>query len=166
MTPIATTDLYPSPLSSPEPEPNLKIFKRADISAPTDLLVPVLFGGDDTWIYDPNSKRFDLSRGSAAKLIIDADDGVRDHRGCIIDPESTILLVVDMQNFLIHPRCCDRVEGLAAVAPTLKVIERCRQDGIQVVWLNWGIDEWNLRRMPPAVQRGFCRRRALATGHG
>ena len=159
---------FPAQLPTPPPESELDFKKQlgADTLADAGVLAPVLFGGEDTWIYDPNTKRFDLSRGSANKLIIDADDGMRDHRGCMIDPDKTVLLVVDMQNFFIHPRCCDHAEGLAAVEPTLKVIERCRYEGIQVAWLNWGIDEWNLRRMPPAVQRGFCRRRALATGHG
>ena len=90
---------------------------------------PVPFDSDDQWLYDPRSKRFDLSRGSERKLVIDADDGVRHHRGCIIDPDKTVLVVIDMQNFFIHPNCCDHPGGLAAVAPTLKVIERCRNDG-------------------------------------
>ena len=166
MDPVAFSNLPPTPPPEYQLELELKATEGADVVAPATALAPVLFGGDDTWIYDPNTRRFDLSRGSAFKLVIDADDGVRDHRGCIIDPDKTVLLVVDMQNFFIHPQCCHHAEGLAAVAPTLKVIERCRRDGIQTAWLNWGIDEWNLRRMPPAVQRGFCRRRAQATGHG
>lgn len=164
MAPIATADLISE--AKLQPAPRTKNLKGARALVEAGALAPVLFGGDDTWIYDPNTKRFDLSRGSKSKLVIDADDGIRDHRGCMVDPEKTLLLVVDMQNFFIHPRCCDHVEGLAAVTPTLKVVERCRHEGIQVAWLNWGIDEWNLRRMPPAVQRAFCRRRAQATGHG
>lgn len=78
----------------------------------------------------------------------------------------TVLVVVDMQNFFIHPDCCDHAEGLKAVKPTLEVIERCRNDGIQVAWLNWGINEWNLRRMPPAVLRGFSKARIGTHGHG
>ncbi|KAG9559867.1 hypothetical protein KCU86_g17379, partial [Aureobasidium melanogenum] len=40
----------------------------------------VAFGGDDQWFYHIPSKRFDLSHGSKRKLIIDADDGIRNHR--------------------------------------------------------------------------------------
>ena len=40
----------------------------------------VAFGGDDQWFYHIPSRRFDLSRGSKRKLIIDADDGIRNHR--------------------------------------------------------------------------------------
>lgn len=126
----------------------------------------VPFGGDDQWHYIPSTKRFDLSRGSARKLVIDADDGVRHHRGAMIDPERTCLVVIDMQNYFIHPKCRDHVGGIAAVEPTLKVMRRCRELGVQVCFLNWGIDERDLRVMPPAVQRGFCRNRAAVVGHG
>lgn len=128
---------------------------------------PVPFGGDDNcWHYLPDCKRFDLSRGSPRKLVIDADDGVRDHRGCIIDPASTVLVVIDMQNYFISPQYRDHVGGIAAIPPTLDVIDRCRRDGIQVAWLNWGIDERDLKIMPPAVLRGFNRDLVASKGYG
>lgn len=127
---------------------------------------PVQFGGDDQWFYIPDTKRFDLSRGSSKKLVIDADDGVKHHRGVMIDPAKTVLIVVDMQNYFVHPRCRDHREGLAAVEPISKVIGRCHKEGIQVAWLNWGITEHDLRTMPPAVQRGFCRNLAQDRGYG
>jgi len=82
------------------------------------------------------------------------------------DPEKTILVIIDMQNYFIHPACRDHQEGITAVKPTLDVIERCRAEGIQIAWLNWGITDHDLRVMPPAVQRGFCRNRAALTGVG
>lgn len=128
---------------------------------------PVVFGGgEDQWLFDPVSRRFDLSRGAQQKLIIDADDGVKDHRGVMLDPQKAVLVIVDMQNYFIHPECCHHPQGLAAVEPTLKVIARCRQLGIQVVFLNWGIDEHDLSVMPPAVQRAFCREQAASRGYG
>ncbi|KAI9657611.1 MAG: hypothetical protein M1821_002787 [Bathelium mastoideum] len=126
----------------------------------------VSFGGDDQWWYNPETKQFDLSRGAAKKLQIDADDGIRNHRGVLIDPEKTALIVIDMQNYFIHPECCHHPGGLAAVAPTLKVIERCREENIQVVFVNWGITEEDLRRMPPAVTRGFNRNLISLRGYG
>ena len=141
-------------------------YKQDTITEKSWSSAPISFGGDDQWLYLPETKRFDLSRGSKRKLVIDADDGVRHHRGCIIDPEKTVLLIIDMQNFFIHPKFREHVGGLKAVDPTLKVIERCRNDGIQIVWLNWGIDEHNLRVMPPAVQRAFCSKRHLSQGLG
>ncbi|KAI9714178.1 MAG: hypothetical protein M1828_001193 [Chrysothrix sp. TS-e1954] len=127
---------------------------------------PVAFGGDDQWIYLPDTKRFDLSRGSLSKLVIDADDGVRHHKGCMIDPEKTVLVIIDMQNYFIHPKIRDHAGGIAAVKPTLQVLEKCRKEGIQVVWLNWVIDDYDLRIMPPAVQRAFDRDLIATNGHG
>ena len=49
-----------------------------------------------------------------------------------IDPESSALVVVDMQNFFLDPQCMDHPNGLNAVEPTIKVIEKCRDAGIQV----------------------------------
>ena len=67
-------------------------------SSPSDLSItppstdPVPFGSEDGWLYLPSCKRFDLSRGASTKLVIDADDGVRHHRGCMIDPAKTVLV--------------------------------------------------------------------------
>lgn len=131
-----------------------------------DLDEHVAFGGDDQWFYHVASKRFDLSRGSQRKIIIDADDGIRNHRGVMIDPNKTLLVIIDMQNYFVHPRCRDHTGGIGTVKPTLQVIERCRQLGIQVCWLNWGIDEYDLKVMPAAVTRGFDRAMIKDKGHG
>lgn len=134
--------------------------------APAPWSEPVPFGGDDQWLYVPDTKRFDLSRGSHRKLVLDADDGIRHHRGVMIDPAKTVLVIIDMQNFFIHPKLRDHKGGIAAVEPTIKVINRCREEGIQVAWLNWGIDDRDLRVMPPAVQRGFNRDLVKSQGYG
>lgn len=155
MAPISTADLI---------EPEITV-KHLGADAPA-AFEPVTFGGDDQWIYWPDTKRFDLSRGSKDKLIIDADHVLHNHRGFVIDPKSTLLCVIDMQNFFIHPDCRHHAGGIAAVRPTLQVMERCRHEGIQIAYLNWGIDEHDLRVMPPAVQRGFCQKRAAQNGHG
>ena len=169
MAPIAFDGLPTPPPEEYQPKYELEPpkFDLVDQFSPAfPLDNSVTFGGDDSWVFDPISKRFDLSRGSTRKLIVDANEDVRDHRGCVIDPDKTVLLVVDMQNYFIDPQCCHHPEGIAAVEPTLSVVDRCRRDGIQVAWLNWGIDEWNLRRMPPAVHRAFSRTRAQVTGNG
>jgi nicotinamidase-related amidase len=124
------------------------------------------FGGDDPWLYQPITKKFDLSRGSKRKLIVECDEELRGHSGFIIDPAKAALVVVDMQNYFVHPTYRHHAAGIAAVKPILKVIERCRKEGIQVIWLNWGIDEQTLRRMPPAVQRGFSKSLGWHVGLG
>lgn len=139
-------------------DPNIQIDHNVD-----DL---VAFGGEDQWHYNPSTKRFDLSRGSQRKLTIDADDGIRNHRGVMIDPEKSLLVVIDMQNYFVHPNIRDHSEAIKTVEPLLKTIEKCRKEGIQVCWLNWGIDEHDLRMMPPAVTRGFNRALAQEKGNG
>lgn len=66
---------------------NLSLAALPVVGNPSDLKeIPtsVAFGGDDQWHYIAETKRFDLSRGSRTKLVIDADDGIRNHRGCMI----------------------------------------------------------------------------------
>ena len=131
--------------------------QNLDTLSSGDLSSPVPFGGDGQWLYLPDTKKFDLSRGSEWRLIIESDEAVRNHSGFIIDPENSVLVIVDMQNYFIHPTYRDHAAGLAAVDPILRVLERCRREGIQVVWLNWGITEEDLRAMSPAVSRIFSK---------
>jgi len=126
----------------------------------------VAFGGDDQWYYHIASKRFDLARGAKRKLVIDADDGIRNHRGVMIDPAKSVLVIIDMQNYFIHPKYREHTGGIAAIEPLMKVIKRCREQGIQLAWVNWGIDDHDLKVMPAAVQRGFNRALVVNKGHG
>lgn len=48
-----------------------------------------------------------------------------------VAPSLSALVVVDMQNYFLHPSCRDHPTGLAAVEPTLKVIQKCREIGMQ-----------------------------------
>jgi nicotinamidase-related amidase len=116
---------------------------------------PVAFGGDESWLYFPDTGKFDLSRGSDKVMVVECDKDRYNHTGFMIDPSSSVLIVVDMQNYFIHPQYRDHTSGLAAIEPTLKVIERCREEGIQIAWLNWGITDDCLKAMAPAIQRGF-----------
>lgn len=126
---------------------------------------PVPFGGEEQWLYLPQTKKFDLSRGSHQKMVFDCDMDER-HTGFMIDPGTSVLIVVDMQNYFIHPMYRDHAAGIAAVQPSLDVIERCRKEGIQIAWLNWGITEHNLKTMPPAIQRGFSKSLGWHVGLG
>lgn len=84
----------------------------------------------------------------------------------MIDPDKTLLVVIDMQNYFVHPSFHDHSEGVKTVQPLISVIQKCRREGIQVCWLNWGIDDADLRAMPPAVTRGFNKALAHEKGHG
>lgn len=129
----------------------------------------IRIGGDDHWTYRPDSGLFDLSRGSTQKLTLAAtenDARFHHHRGVCLDPTKACLIIVDMQNYFIHPVFHAHPAGLAAAKHLLPVIEKCREVGIQVIWLNWVISEHDMRVMPPAVQRCFNITRIHERGHG
>lgn len=88
------------------------------------------------WHYSPSSKTYDLSGASSSsssprKLTIAATEGPEETLFTIA-PEATALVIIDMQNFFLDARCMDHPNGLGAVGPTIEVIEKCREAGIQV----------------------------------
>lgn len=76
-----------------------------------------------------------------------------------IDPAKTALLIIDMQNFLM----CRALRVDTAIPAMFQAqdvlleygIPAARQTGIQIIWLNWGLDERDLQEMPPATLRVF-----------
>jgi phosphatidylethanolamine-binding protein len=86
------------------------------------------------WHYSPPTKTFDISNGSAKKVTIHTSEGAAE-TFVAIAPEATALVVVDMQNFFLDPKCTDHPNGLKAVAPNIAVIEKCRELGMQVIIL-------------------------------
>jgi hypothetical protein len=83
------------------------------------------------WTYSKSTKTYDISGGAAKGLTIKTTVGPAD-TSFTIDPSKTAFVIVDMQNFFLSPRCMDHPNGLAAVEPSIKVIEKCREAGIQV----------------------------------
>jgi nicotinamidase-related amidase len=120
---------------------------------------PLRFGPTgDQWAYDRHSRTYDLTRGA----VLPAPIKIRTTRGppdtsILVAPASAVLVIVDLQNYFLHPSCGSHPGGLAAVGPLLRVIERCRGVGVQVAWLNWGLTDADLAAMPAGVVRGFAR---------
>jgi phosphatidylethanolamine-binding protein len=85
----------------------------------------------DQWHYSRASKTYDLTRGAASAHTVKTTYGP-ENTFISIAPELSALVIVDMQNFFLHPSCREHPTGLAAVEPTLKLIEKCRAVGIQV----------------------------------
>jgi isochorismate hydrolase len=83
------------------------------------------------WHYTPTTKTFDISGPSATKLTIATTEGPTD-TSVTIAPESSALVVVDMQNFFLDASCMAHPNGLKAVEPTIAIIKKCREAGIQV----------------------------------
>lgn len=88
----------------------------------------------DQWHYERSTKTYDLTRESGSKkFTISTTKGPPD-TAIAIDPALAALVIVDMQNFFLHAKCRSHPTGLAAVNPTLAVIEKCREVGVQVLW--------------------------------
>jgi len=109
------------------------------------------------WSYTPSTSTYDLSpTSSAPKLTMSTSSGPPSTTFQII-PSKTALVIVDMQNFFLSPECMAHPNGLAAVQPTIDVIAKCRDVGIQVIWLNWGLTDTDLSTLPAGVARGFMK---------
>ncbi|KAI1334516.1 isochorismatase [Xylariaceae sp. FL0016] len=110
---------------------------------------------DDQWVYDKGTRRYDLTRGAPGpKYAISAKRGPPDTT-LWLAPTLTALVVVDMQNFFLHPRCNDHPSGLAAVDRMLEAVKKCRESGVKIIWLNWGLTDDDVASMPAAASRSF-----------
>ncbi|EPS26442.1 hypothetical protein PDE_01379 [Penicillium oxalicum 114-2] len=111
------------------------------------------------WIFDSESDTFDLTRGSKSTSLITIDTTTQRTR---LDPAKTALLLIDLQNFFLHPAVRPRPEG-APPSPAEQATEAllragipaARHHGIQIIWLCWGLTDDDLCQMPPAIIRTF-----------
>lgn len=77
-------------------------------------------------------------------------------RSAIIEPSRTVLTIVDMQNFFLHPSLSPgATQGRAAVTPTVNMINAFRAAGMKVTWVNWGLTSYDLLTIPLAFKSGF-----------
>jgi phosphatidylethanolamine-binding protein len=162
-------DLRPAglaePLSSHKHEPRHHASFPSTRNALLDEASAVPFGrGPDRWLYHPSSGLFDLTRAALSKLMISSRS--ENMSGIVIDPSRTMMVIVDMQNFFVHPACYSHIAGMAAVQPILATMRRCRELGIRIGFLNWVIEEKDMWEMPPAVQRGWSMDRLKSHGVG
>jgi nicotinamidase-related amidase len=119
-----------------------------------------MIGHDATnfWRYEPGCNTIDLSRGSKSNDLISLRTTTQSTR---LDPEKTALLLIDLQNFFLHPavrpRAGDKPTPAEAATNALLSagIPAARHHGIRVIWLCWGLTENDLRTMPPAIMRTF-----------
>lgn len=85
-------------------------------------------------------------------------------RTAIIEPNRTAYVIVDMQNFFLDPRLSpNATRGRMAVGPTLNMIDAFRASKMKVLWVNWGIDAYDLLTMPPAFLDTFATDHTAAT---
>ncbi|CEL58174.1 Peroxyureidoacrylate/ureidoacrylate amidohydrolase RutB OS=Caulobacter segnis (strain ATCC 21756 / DSM 7131 / JCM 7823 / NBRC 15250 / LMG 17158 / TK0059) GN=rutB PE=3 SV=1 [Rhizoctonia solani AG-1 IB] len=116
------------------------------------VLHPTTYGSSHTWIEHP-SGLVDLSPNSSQSLefTVFGDRKVR------LDPGKTALVIVDMQNYFLHPELRAHPTGLECVKPLRELLPMLRRAGVHVVWLNWGLEESDLPLVSPNLSRCFSK---------
>lgn len=124
------------------------------IDSPSNSLV--WGNGLDYWIqFSPGidltrSKLYGSSANTTRTIPVNGNDSY-----VKIDIRRTALVIIDMQNFFLHPAVQPLPVGRNIVPATINMIHAFRNNGMKVVWTNWGLDNFDLRTMPPAFLRGF-----------
>ena len=78
-------------------------------------------------------------------------------KAAVIEPSRSALVIIDMQNFFLHPQLSPKATGgRTAVEPTLKMIDGFRSKGMKILWTNWGLDAHDLLTMPAAFLDQFA----------
>ncbi|KZT09501.1 Isochorismatase hydrolase [Laetiporus sulphureus 93-53] len=75
-----------------------------------------------------------------------------------IAKERTAIVIIDMQNFFLHPDYRDHPTGLACVLPLMNIVPALRMQGVKIIWVNWGLTEHELTTIPPALVRSFAKK--------
>ncbi|KAF5574948.1 isochorismatase hydrolase [Fusarium pseudocircinatum] len=118
---------------------------------------PLEFGPKgNRWYFDRDSRTYDLTRGHQPALRVSVSRTPSD-TSVLVSPGTTALVIVDMQNLFLDPKCGSHPSGLRAAGKIEEVIARCRELGVQVIWLNWGLEEDDLPSLPAGLQRNFTR---------
>ncbi|KAI0928447.1 hypothetical protein AcW1_005688 [Taiwanofungus camphoratus] len=82
---------------------------------------------------------------------VDGDRVVR------IAKNRSAIIIIDMQNFFLHPELRNHPTGLACIDPLLKIVPSLRSQGVKILWVNWGLTDHELTTIPPSLVRGFMK---------
>jgi isochorismate hydrolase len=87
---------------------------------------------NNSWLYYKDKRLYDLTR-EAFKVGygFSTTQGTPDTT-VVLTPSMSALVVIDMQNFFLHPRCNDYPDGLEAAKRIVEAIKTCRELEIQV----------------------------------
>jgi nicotinamidase-related amidase len=118
----------------------------------------VRFGNDiNYWIQ--SEEGMDLSRGAQEALRCETST-----MPIVYDPKKSALVIIDMQNFFCSEKLGRGDKGRKLIPNIVAAVEKARQDGVRVVWVNWGVRP-DLANLPPNVLRSFYRD-SIYTGFG
>ncbi|KAJ7446018.1 Isochorismatase hydrolase [Mycena galericulata] len=107
---------------------------------------------------------WDLTRGNETNAITMSLPNPKSQ--VTIQPASSALVIIDMQNFFLHPDLGGDPLGRAVVPTTIDMIHAFRASGMKVFWTNWGLTEFDLMNMPPSFFNGFSSDGTSATSFG
>jgi len=139
--------------------PILGMTTRPPIEQPTEFGNATSF-----WVEYPGglvdvsrTAHLDVTGGQPPPLTEGLLDIPVDGRVVRVEAKKTALVIIDMQNFFLHPDLRDHPKGLACVNPLMSVIPPLRKAGVKIVWVNWGLTEAELQTIPPSLVRGFMK---------
>lgn len=107
------------------------------------------------WKLTNNKTTYDLTRSdrlavTAPKVI----PMIGSRKQAVIEPNRTAMVIVDMQNFFLHPQLSPHaINGRKAVQPTLNMIKAFRETGMKILWVNWGTIRMEI---PWSILKQFC----------
>ncbi|KAH9944336.1 Isochorismatase hydrolase [Epithele typhae] len=88
-------------------------------------------------------------------------DGERTVR---VQAARSAMVVIDMQNFFLHPDLREHPTGLACVIPIANTVSALRAKGAKILWVNWGLTDHELTTIPPSLVRGFMKNGRVGFG--
>ncbi|KIK68119.1 hypothetical protein GYMLUDRAFT_810917 [Collybiopsis luxurians FD-317 M1] len=124
---------------------------------------PTIFGNALNFWKKLESGGWDLTRGaSTGSLTLPMPR----NGPIIIQPNASALVIIDMQNFFLHESLGGDPKGRAIVPTTITLVNAFRRAGIQILWVNWGVTNFDIINMPPAFIQGFSSDDTSATSFG
>jgi len=139
-----------------------------DMVSRPNVPTPVEYGNDTSFWVEYPTGLVDLSRtdrlpssavntessppplkSNQAEIEVDGGRIVR------INKETTAIVIIDMQNFFLHPDLRAHPLGLKCVEPLMQTVPALRSIGVKILWVNWGLTDSELKTIPPALVRGF-----------
>ena len=101
---------------------------------------------------------YDLTRSNVAPVTNPVEIPMSGSRQrALIEPSRSALVIIDMQNFFLHPALAPKAtNGRGVVNATVNMINGFKAAGMKTLWTFWGLDDFDLLTIPPAFKAGFA----------
>ncbi|EIM89955.1 Isochorismatase hydrolase [Stereum hirsutum FP-91666 SS1] len=98
--------------------------------------------------WEGDTSSVDLTRGAGDGVSIKTSSGNSDT--ITITPNASALVIVDMQNFFIHPNLSSSSGGRDIVPATISTINAFRANNMKILWVQWGLTDLDLHTIAPS----------------